>query len=250
MSEEIPLALEGQHIAVVIPAYDGKVPVDVIQSMFGMSALLTANGAKMSFMSKSGCALVQTARNDLLAEVMKHPDITGVFHIDGDIIFKPIDALRVIAYCDDNYDIMAGLYRAKTDKHFMYFANWQSDEDGQPIYAENGVLPCTRVPLGFCYAKIGVLKALWDNAPECESDDGTPRRNVFECPFDPVKKKMIGEDYNFCDKAVALGYKIGALPDCNLKHIGLKAYEGSFKDVFDRLKAGDIGITHEHYLSL
>jgi hypothetical protein len=251
MSEEdVPLALAGQHIAVVIPAYDGKVPVELIQSLFGLSALLTANGARMSFMSKSGCAIVQGARNALLAEIMKYPDITGVLHIDGDIVFKPMDGLRLIAHCDDNYEIMAGLYRAKTDKHYLYFASWENDETGHPAIKENGVLNCTRVPFGFCYVKAQVLQTLWEQAPILTEDGGNDVRLVFDCPYDPVAKKMVGEDYTFCDKAIAAGYRIGVLADVDLKHIGPKEYRGTFKSVFDRFRAGEMEVSHGHYAEL
>lgn len=250
MSDEAPLVLAGQHIAVVIPAYDGKVPVELIQSLFGLSALLSANGAKMSFLTKSSCAIVHMARNSLLSEIMKYPDITGVLHVDGDVVFAPMDALKLIAFADDNYDVMAGLYRAKTDKHILYFASWTTHFDGLPLYDVNGVLPCSRVPFGFCYVKIGVLKALWDQAPVCSGDDQEEVRLVFDCPFDPVEKKVIGEDYTFCDKAVALGYKIGVVPDVRLKHIGPKAFEGSFKDTFDKFAAGEISVSDTDYRAL
>lgn len=250
MTDDVPMALAGQHIAIIIPAYDGKVPVEMVTSLLGLTSLLSANGAASSLMSKSSNAIIHMARNELLAAVMKHPDITGVLHIDADIVFNPMDALRLIAFSDERYDVMAGLYRAKTDKHYLYFASWDADNAGFPVIGEDGTMECNRVPFGFCYVKRVVLDALWSGAKDIWSPDGEPLKLVFDCPYDEVEKKVIGEDYAFCDKAKALGFKIGALTDISLKHVGFKAYEGSFKSVFDQYKSGKISVSDTDYREL
>ena len=140
------LPLKGQHIVVVVPSYDGRIPIDIVNSLFGLSALIGANGGEMSFFSQKNMAIIESARNALLAKIMEYPFVTGVLHLDADIEFEPMDALRLIAHADGNYDMMVGLYRAKTDTNYLYFVTWEND--GEPVL-DGEVLPCKRVPMGF-----------------------------------------------------------------------------------------------------
>lgn len=239
MSDEI-LPLKGQHIAVLIPTYDGKIPVDVATTLIEFQGLVNANGGRMSLFSQKGMAIVESARNALLAEVMKHSDITGVIHLDADIQFTAMDALTLVAYADEKYDVMAGLYRAKTDKHFLYFFTREGEGDGE-ISLDGDVLPCRRVPLGFCYVKRDVLDVLWENeASRGYSIGPNKARMVYEAHY--KDGQFIGEDYAFCDKAVAAGFRIGALPRMRLGHIGTKVYEGTLWDALDQAKAGHLEI--------
>jgi hypothetical protein len=237
MSEEL-CPLRGQHIMVAIPSYDGKIPASVVNSLFGLQQLIQLNQGKMSFIYQQGMALVTAARNGLLAEVMKHPDVTGVLHLDADIEFDPMDALSLIAYADERYDMVAGLYRAKTDKSILYFVTW--DGDGEPELSGE-VLPCKRVPLGFAYVKRNVLDTLWRNAEDKPYKLGpNEARIVFETPYkDGV---FIGEDYDFCDKVREAGFKIGALPRIELGHIGHKSYRGAFWQAIEASRSGELEV--------
>lgn len=238
LEEHLPL--KRKHIAVLIPSYDGKIPVDVATSLIELQGLITANGGRMSLFSQKGMAIVESARNALLAEIMKYDDITGVIHLDADIQFTAMDALTLIAYADEKYDIVAGLYRAKTDKHFLYFFTRDGEGDGD-IQLDGDVLPCKRVPLGFCYAKRDVLDVLWENEASRKYSIGPNQtRMVYETLY--KDGQFIGEDYAFCDKAVAAGFRIGALPRMNLGHVGTKVYEGTLWDALDGAKAGHLEI--------
>lgn len=237
MEQEI-LPLKDQHIAVVVPSYDGRIPVNVVNSLFGLSALIGLNGGEMSFFSQCNMALVQAARNAILAKVMEVDSITGVLHLDADIEFDPMDALRLIAHADDNWDMTAGLYRAKTDKNFLYFVTWK---DGVVPDMKELVHEAERVPLGFAYVKRKVLDQLWANAASMEYSIGPNKaRMVFDCGY--VDGDFIGEDYDFCDKVRKAGFKIGALPAIKLGHIGTKVYTGSFADAMTGVANGNIEV--------
>jgi len=239
LTEEIR-PLKGQHIAVLVPTYDGKMPIDATVSLIQLHGLIAENGGRMSLFSQKGMAIVESARNALLAEVMKHDDITGVLHLDADIMFTAMDALTLIAYADDKYDVVAGLYRAKTDKSFLYFFTKESG-DGDEIKMDGDVMPCKRVPLGFCYVKREVLDVLWENEA-CRKYSIGPNtaRLVYETSY--RDGQYIGQDYAFCDKVQNMGYRIGALPRLRLGHIGTKTYEGSFSEALEGAKAGHFEI--------
>ena len=237
MEQEI-LPLKGQHIVVVVPSYDGRIPINVVNSLFGLSALIGANGGEMSFISQCGMALVQAARNAILAKVMEIPSVTGVFHLDADIDFDPMDALRLIAHADENWDMTAGLYRAKTDKNFLYFVTWK---DGVVPDMNEPVHEAERVPMGFAYVKRKVLDQLWANAANMEYSIGPNKaRMVFDCGY--VDGVFIGEDYDFCDKVRQAGFRIGAMPAIKLGHIGTKVYTGSFADALTGVANGNIEV--------
>lgn len=241
MSDPEIRPLAGQHIAVLIPSYDGRIGIEAMTSLISLRDMIDMNGGRMSIFSQKHMALIESARNALLATVMQYPDITGVLHLDADIEFDAVDALSLIAYCDDKYDMMAGLYRAKTDKKYLYFVTW--DGEGDPVL-DGEVLPCRRVPFGFVYAKRAVLDALWDRAADKPINvSNKPGRLVFETAY--RGGTFIGEDYDFCDKVRDAGFRIGALPKIKLKHVGLKAYEGTFFDAIEAVKSGALEVIKE-----
>lgn len=236
--EQETLPLKGQHIVVVVPSYDGRIPINVVNALFGLTALIGANGGEMSFLSQCNMALVQVARNAILAKVMENPSFTGVLHLDADIDFDPMDALRLIAHADEDWDMTAGLYRAKTDKNFLYFVTWK---DGVVPDMSEPVHEAERVPLGFAYVKRKVLDQLWANAAHMEYSIGPNKaRMVFDCGY--VDGVFIGEDYDFCDKVRQAGFRIGALPAIKLGHIGTKVYTGSFADALTEVGKGHIEV--------
>jgi len=224
--------LENHNIAVAMPVYDGKIPVTTTSSLIQLSHMIEACGGKMSFLSQVGVAIVQIARNQLLSEVIANPSITGVLMIDGDIYFDAIDAMRLIA-ASGKHDIMAGLYRAKTETQDLYFVD--PDTEASPPYDEYGIMPCKRIPLGFAYVKRHVLQKLWDDHEGRMFNSGNIIcRNVFDIVYDAENRTLTGEDFVFCDKVRAAGFTIGALTDIRLAHIGIKAWAGSFKEGFER----------------
>lgn len=220
--------LDGHNIAVAIPAYDGKIPISTVSSLLRLSGMLGSLGARMSFLSQTNVAIVQIARNRILAEVMAEPSITGVLHIDGDISFDPGDAIKLIA-ASVRYDVIVGLYRAKTDDQDLYFV------EPEGPYDQYGVMTCKRAPLGFAYMGRSVLKRLWDDHADRTFTQGEYLcRNVFEVVYDKESQTIIGEDFVFCDKVRAAGFSIAALVDIRLDHIGTKSFTGSFKEGFER----------------
>jgi hypothetical protein len=237
-----PLMLAGQHIAVLIPAYDGKIPVSTMLSLFGFAQLVQMNGGTMSVLHQSGMALVTTARNMLLSSFMAHEQFTAALLLDADIIFEPMDALKLVAFSSD-WDITCGLYRAKTDAVTAYFVSWEEDAVGKPKMDPSGVMLCRRVPLGFAYVKRDVLARLWDDAADKPMVQGPfTTRLVFDCHYDTEAKTYIGEDYFFCDKARAAGFRICAIPEINLGHLGAKSFSGPFKDYLDSVVMGTAGV--------
>lgn len=211
--------LSGQHIAVVMPSYDGRVPASTAGSLIELSHALASCGARMSFFVQPATAYVDLARNLLLARVMLDADCTGALHLDSDIGFQVDDAVKLIA-ASGLYDITCGLYRAKTDEE-IFFVKTAGPVD------EYGVMPCDRVPFGFVYTTRRVLQSLWDAHADREFVYGeTTARLVFECGFSDGR--VIGEDSMFCAKAKAAGFRIGAIVDIELEHYGTKAFTGAY----------------------
>ncbi|MBI2082284.1 MAG: hypothetical protein HYT76_01825 [Deltaproteobacteria bacterium] len=135
-------------------------------------------------------ALVDRARNHLVEQMLSHANqFTHLFFLDADIAPRP-DALAQLL--SRNLPIVSGLYRKRTPPH---------------------------EPMAFIKAKKGFIP-ISERGPALQEVDRVGggclliRRDVFRKMKPPwfvngwTKKGHVSEDFYFCDKAHACGYKI------------------------------------------
>jgi len=176
-----------------------------------------------------GDSLVSRARNRLATEFLKS-DATHLFFIDSDLIFSAEHVARIASHAARGVPIVAGLY-PKKQRQLGWVCNvldrpTEPDKfDLQPVkYAGTGFL---------CIAR-EVLETMMAAHPEAryDPDDGDDWQGdlweffpvgIRQCP-ETGRRRMLSEDWWFCQRAIDLGYKIMMDTRVVCKHVGSMIY--------------------------
>lgn len=224
MAEEKRVSLEGRKVFVAIPTYDGKLSIKLAYTLASLMPVALRHGLSVHLGHVSGCSIITMARNMLVDQFLKS-DCTELLFIDSDVLAKSEDILRLVAQSGDK-DITAGSYprRAKDKKFFMdlYF-----DENNE-LEFDGALMRIQRVGTGFMLIQRHVIEKLAEKAEKYLGQDGIGEvANVFE--FALLDGKFVGEDYAFCDKARAEGYKVWLDVEISLPHVGQEEFTNDFK---------------------
>lgn len=176
-----------------------------------------------------GDSLVSRARNRLAAEFLRS-DATHLFFVDSDLIFSPEHVARIASHAARGVPIVAGLY-PKKQRELGWVCNvletpTEPDKfDLQPVkYAGTGFLCISRE----------VLMHMMAAHPEAryDPDDGDAWQGdlweffpvgIRECP-ETGRRRLLSEDWWFCQRALDLGYKIMMDTRVVCKHVGAMVY--------------------------
>lgn len=225
MAEEKRVSLEGRKLFVAIPTYDGKLSIKLAYTLAALMPMAMQHGISVKLGHVSGCSIITMARN-MLVDQFLDSECTELLFIDSDVIAKPEDILRLMAQSGDK-DITAGSYprRAKDRKFFMdlYF-----DENNE-LEFDGAMMRIQRVGTGFMLIRRNVIEHLAKKADKYLGQDGVGQvANVFE--FSMLDGKFVGEDYTFCDKARAEGFKVWLDVEISLPHVGQEEFTNDFKN--------------------
>jgi hypothetical protein len=109
----------------------------------------------------------------------------------------------------------------------MFFMDLHFDENGGPEF-EGSMMRILRVGTGFMLVRRNVVEHLAEKAERYLGQDGIGQvANVFE--FTLKDGKFVGEDYSFCDKARAEGFKVWIDVEISLPHIGTEEFTNDFR---------------------
>lgn len=225
MAEEKRVSLEGRKLFVAIPTYDGKLSIKLAYTLAALMPMAMQHGISVKLGHVSGCSIITMARN-MLVDQFLDSECTELLFIDSDVIAQPEDILRLMAQSGDK-DITAGSYprRAKDRKFFMdlYF-----DENNE-LEFDGSMMRIQRVGTGFMLIRRNVIEHLAKKADKYLGQDGVGQvASVFE--FSMLDGKFVGEDYTFCDKARAEGYKVWLDVEISLPHVGQEEFTNDFKN--------------------
>lgn len=224
MAEEKRVSLEGRSIFIGIPTYDGKLSIKLAYTLAALMPVALRHGITVKLGHVSGCSIITMARNMLVDQFLKS-DCTELLFIDSDVVATPEDILRLVAQSGEK-DITAGMYprRAKDRKFFLDFF---TDEAGD-LEFDGAMMRANRVGTGFMLIRRNVIEAIAQTSDKYLGQDGTGEvANVFE--FSMLDGKFVGEDYTFCDKARAKGFKVWVDVELCLPHIGVEEFTNDFK---------------------
>jgi hypothetical protein len=169
------------------------------------------------FVASRGGLHTATGRNMLLVDFLKS-DATHLFHVDADMVFKPVDFVRVLALAT-KLPVVLAVYREMLEQQTM-------DEYGT-ISAHSG--------LGFCCVQRRVIEALVVKASWGKAPDGTMFPRVYR--FDETELEDHGEDILFFRDCEAAGFPVRADPSIELGHMGEKEFRGRMLDLMERIEA-------------
>ena len=94
---------------------------------------------------------------------------------------------------------------------------------------DGALMRIKRVGTGFMLIARHVVEDIANRAEKYLGQDGVGQvANVFE--FELKNGMFVGEDYVFCDKATALGYKVWVDVEMSLPHVGTEEFTNDFKN--------------------
>lgn len=229
--------------------YGGQCTGFYAQSLIQLNNLIknSGNDCIMSFMFNE--SLITRARNALAHNFLK-TDCTHLMFIDADIRFNPADIPPMI---EADKDIICGVYPKKE-------INWQSVKDaidrGVPVdqlknhtgsfvvnlveYSGSVTVPINQ-PVeiwnggtGFMLIKRQVFEQLADKVPSYINDvtdlSGSIKadeiKEYFATSIEDGTRRLLSEDYHFCNVWRQNGGKVWAAPWAQLSHIGTYCFEG------------------------
>lgn len=180
------------------PAYGGQVTTEYMGSVMRLQRLAPV---ELYFRFDSH---IDRARNDCVAHFLNNTACSHLVFVDADIGFEPVAFSRLFAH-----DICGGVYPIKHEG-----AGFPIDLGAIGPVDANGYAECNELPTGFLsihrsvFAKVDPRTAF----DSMRDDDGT----------------FLTEDYAFCRRAKAAGFKIYADMRSDLRHVGTKTYRGDF----------------------
>ena len=180
----------------------------------GFPIILSTHYDANIYYSRTKCLGVDVLRGVNQKPFNGNADYDFLFWIDSDVIFTPVDILKLINY---NLDIVSGCYIMKDnqnypivekfdDEFFLKHASYKF-VDRETLSTKSSLFEVAYVGFGFLCVKKGVFEAM-------------------DYPyFSPVKMKInekiqdyASEDVSWCIKATKLGFKIFVDPSIKVGH--------------------------------
>ena len=254
--------LQKKKLFVATPMYGGQCAGMYARSMADLSAFCAKYNIPLQLYYLFNESLITRARNYCCDEFMRS-DATHLMFIDSDIGFNPQDVIALMALMTDEseYDVIGGPYPKKCiswEKIKMAVDKGVADEDPNNLekfvgdYVFNPKSQQKEIPLGepVEVLEIGtgfmmVRKNTFHKSAEAypyqsykpdhvrtEHFDGSREiMAYFDCIIDPVSKRYLSEDYNFCYHVQKMGLKVWFCPWMQLQHVGSYIFGGSLADL-------------------
>ncbi len=216
--KEIP-KMHGSFLSVIV--YDGKLHARTASAIIqGFAA-----GLWRGYMFPGGDG-ISRARNHAAAHFLTKTTCQYHEFIDSDILFTTpgVNHLR----CHGDLDIVCGIYPAKTEQIRCIY---NSLPEGNPEPDPKGLMEIAYGGTGFMRIHRRVYERMMAAHPElayqCEIDNDQ-KWDFFGMGVgnDPVRgtRRYLTEDWQFCNRARALGMQVWADTRVDLNHVGTAVF--------------------------
>ena len=231
------------------PMYGGQCTGFYAQSLIQLNNLIknSGNDCIMSFMFNE--SLITRARNALAHNFLK-TDCSHLMFIDADIRFNPADIPPMI---EADKDIICGIYPKKEinwhgvkaalergvsvdelKHHTGSFVVNLVEYSGSVTVPINQPVEIWNGGTGFMLIKREVFEQLADKVPSYINDvtdlSGSIKadeiKEYFATSIEDGTRRLLSEDYHFCNVWRQNGGKVWAAPWAQLSHIGTYCFEG------------------------
>ena len=231
------------------PMYGGQCTGFYAQSLIQLNNLIknSGNDCIMSFMFNE--SLITRARNALAHNFLK-TDCSHLMFIDADIRFNPADIPPMI---EADKDIICGVYPKKEinwhgvkaalergvsvdelKHHTGSFVVNLVEYSGSVTVPINQPVEIWNGGTGFMLIKRQVFEQLADKVPSYINDvtdlSGSIKadeiKEYFATSIEDGTRRLLSEDYHFCNVWRQNGGKVWAAPWAQLSHIGTYCFEG------------------------
>lgn len=207
-----------RKVLIATPSYDGKLDVWYVNALTESIRLGLANDIFFQPIYMSYDALVQRARNDLLAIAVEN-DFDDIIWIDSDMEWHPQWLLQLLSYEED----VVGGACVKKSVEEQYNVKCQPEN---LIQNEKGLIEIEGIGTGFLRMSRKAYMSLWKKSLPYKSN-GAERRWAFEVKM--TNGEIVSEDITACDKLRKAGFKIYLDPNITCNHIGTLKFTGNFK---------------------
>lgn len=245
--------LKDVKLFVATPMYNGMCLGSYTASSLDLYQLSShyLKDCKFSYLSNE--SLITRARNTLVRTFL-NTDFTHMIFIDADIMFNPMDIIKMI---EVNKDIICGLYPLKAInwdsvrigvergipnkelKHYTgkFVVDLKEGDHNRPI-KDDEPFEIKHGGTGFMLIKREVFNKLYPICPKYNNDDinmhyvkDAPKYNeqmteYFATSIDTKTNRYLSEDYHFCKIARENGMQVWAAPWAQLGHVGTYQFEG------------------------
>lgn len=254
--------LQKKKLFIATPMYGGQCAGMYTRSIADLSALCAKYNIPLQIYYLFNESLITRARNYCVDEFMRS-GATHLMFIDSDIGFNPQDVIAMLALQTDEspYDVIGGPYPKKCiswEKIKLAVDKGVADEDPNNLekfvgdYVFNPKSNQKEIPIGepvevreigtgFMmirrktfedYAKAyPELSYKPDHVRTAHFDGSREIMAYFDCIIDPVSKRYLSEDYNFCYHVDKMGSRVWFCPWMQLQHVGSYVFGGSLADL-------------------
>jgi hypothetical protein len=202
-----------QRVLIYTPTADRRVFADYALALAHTAVFLDKQKIEVQLAIHPNAFLV-FSRNAALA-ALAHGNHTDLLFIDGDIGWKPGDALRLLSH---DAPVVAGTYRLKTDDRLEFAAHpWPAPTN------DAGLCDVEKVGAGFFRIRKDAAKLMFEAYPNLVYRHGSA---THVGAFNPVCEngELVGEDHSFCRRWRNIGGKVLVDPAIKLDHWGVKNF--------------------------
>lgn len=169
------------------------------------------------------CPYIDMSRACLVERAFEHdPNLDVIVWIDHDIIFRASDVIALAERChaSEQYDILGVLYSMRRPK-FTTIGR-PADHVKQAEFYAPGQIDGLFVGLGMTAVKRAVFLKMRETLPYL--DCPTVGRKVHPYFHHSMDGAYLGEDISFCNRAIALGFRVGIDTEPRILHRGRYDY--------------------------
>jgi hypothetical protein len=222
--------MKQRKIWLALPCYGATLTVATMRSILYDMQPLLARGDMVRIFDECGHADIYSLRAQIVSHFLSDPDATDLVMIDNDVAW---DALGLVKLLDHDVDLVAAPYPKRDyPLQFMFRSEMENGADLMGD-AKSGLVEVWGMPAGFMRMKRSMLEKMVAHYSALESYDRAVPSERTTRLFDPLwweddegRKRVLSEDYAFCQRWRDIGGKVWMDVNIPMAHIGTHAFAG------------------------
>lgn len=223
-----------KNIWLAIPSYGGQACIATYKSIIHDMFRLVMEGHTVRIFDEIGHADIYALRAQLVMHFLNDPKATDLVMIDSDVAWEPFGLQSLLSH---DVDLVAGSYPKRKDPIEFMFRSAQ--DAGEPLMGDagTGLVEVWGMPGGFMRCRRSMLEKMVEAYKDmiCVDRDvpqGKTCRMFDPYYFDTIEpdgskgKRVLSEDYAFCQRWRDIGGKVYLDASIGMAHIGTKAFVG------------------------
>lgn len=215
-----------RRVLIATLAYCGQVNALTTQSVDQAKDEGRANDWEVRWVALNGSADIADMRNQVLGLFLNTP-CDDLLFVDADVSWSPGTFAHIMSH---DVDVVAGLYRERTDARVKYPWLQQGSMMENPVTGLP-LLEAEAVPAGFLRLRRDGVEELSAQSDTHWVQDNAKLKGIrypflFDWTWDGNRR--LSEDYTYCHRWRSIGGKVWVDPALKLDHTGQKVFVGDF----------------------